>query len=485
MGNSSAFFEAVQQSLGSHLMSILSAVAVIAIGWLIAVLVRAALLRVLGALRINERLSASTGSNVDVAHPIALTAFWLILLATVVVMLNVLDIQGAASPFAGMLDKVLGYLPQLFAGLVLALVAWLVAALLRGLASKALAATSLDDKLSAEAEMKPMSQNVANVIFWLVILFFLPAILGAFKLEGLLEPVQTMMDKILAMLPNIFAAVLIGFVGWVVAKVFRSVVVNLLNATGADKLSKTVGMENLKISSVAGTLVFIFVFVPILIAALDALKIEAISRPAINMLDQMMAAVPNILSAAIILTVAWFVAKFAAGLIVSLLEGVGFNELPAKVGAGQMFQSGRTPSQLVGAVIIFFAMLFASVEAANRLEFSQVRDVVTMFIEFGGQILLGGVILMVGFWLANLAYGTLSRLSGGKPTAANIVRFGIIGLVIAMGLRAMGIADDIVNLAFGLTLGAIAIAIALSFGLGGREAAGKQMEHWLSKWRGN
>ena len=47
----------------------------------------------------------------------------------------------------------------------------------------------------------------------------------------------------------------------------------------------------------------------------------------------------------------------------------------------------------------------------------------------------------------------------------------------------MGIADDIVNLAFGLTLGSVAIAVALSFGLGGREAAGRQMEFWLSKLR--
>jgi len=55
--------------------------------------------------------------------------------------------------------------------------------------------------------------------------------------------------------------------------------------------------------------------------------------------------------------------------------------------------------------------------------------------------------------------------------------------VIAMGLRAMGIADDIVNLAFALTVGAVAVAVALSFGLGGREAAGRQMEYWLSKLR--
>lgn len=47
----------------------------------------------------------------------------------------------------------------------------------------------------------------------------------------------------------------------------------------------------------------------------------------------------------------------------------------------------------------------------------------------------------------------------------------------------MGIADDIVNMAFLLILGAVAVAIALSFGLGGREAAGRQMEHWLAKLR--
>jgi hypothetical protein len=67
---------------------------------------------------------------------------------------------------------------------------------------------------------------------------------------------------------------------------------------------------------------------------------------------------------------------------------------------------------------------------------------------------------------------------------ASIVRIAILGLVLAMGLRAMGIADDIVNLAFGLTLGALAVTVALSFGIGGRQAAGKQMEYWFSKWRG-
>ena len=91
---------------------------------------------------------------------------------------------------------------------------------------------------------------------------------------------------------------------------------------------------------------------------------------------------------------------------------------------------------------------------------------------------------MVGFWLANLAHSTISHVAGENSSGmANIARVAIMGIVTAMGLSAMGIADGIVNLAFGLTLGAVAVAVALAFGLGGREAAGKQMEHWLSKLR--
>jgi hypothetical protein len=164
---------------------------------------------------------------------------------------------------------------------------------------------------------------------------------------------------------------------------------------------------------------------------------------------------------------------------------MGFDQLPSKVGIGQVFEGGVTPSQLVGKVLVFFIMLFATVEAANRLGFEQLSQLVAMFIQFGGQVLLGSAIIGVGFWLSNLACEAIQRVGGSNASMlAGIARFGILGLVLAMGLRAMGLADDIVNLAFGLTLGAIAIAIALSFGLGGREAAGKQMEHWLGRMRG-
>ena len=319
-------------------------------------------------------------------------------------------------------NQIFGYLPRLIAGTLLMLVAWLLGdPAARAGVSQVLAKTEWDDKLTKQAGMEPMSKNVGNVLFWLVILMFIPAILGAYDLQGLLAPVQGMINKVLDMLPNMFAALVIGFVGWLVAKVMRGLVTNLLAAAGADKAGHSAGLDpSVQLSRVTGTLVFIFIFIPTLIAALDALKIEAVSKPATDMLAQILNAVPHIVAASLILVVTWYVAKFASALLSRLLAGMGFDTLPEKLGMGRAFSGQFKPSTLVGVVILFFAMLFATVEAANQLQFTQVRDVVTTFISFGGNVLLGAMILLIGFWLANLAYTAIQHASArsGRAGAA-------------------------------------------------------------------
>lgn len=366
------------------------------------------------------------------------------------------------------------------------LIAWLLASMLRSVVNRALKTGNLDSKLSASAGMKPMSGYLGDVLFWLVILMFLPAILSAFSLSGLLAPVQGMIDKLLAIVPNVFAAAVIGFVGWLVARVLRGLVTNLLIAAGADRLTQSVDSPApVRVSNLVGTLVYVFVFVPTLISALDALKIEAISRPATNMLDQFLGAVPNIIAAVVIVLVTFYVARFVAALAQKLLVAAGVDGLPAVLGVERVFAGMLQPSVLAARLIVFFAMLFATVEAANRLNFAQVRDVVTLFIEFGAHVLMGGVILVIGFWLAGLARRVIEQADREHSALfSRIAQFAILGLVFAMGLRAMGIANEIVQLAFGLVLGAIAVAVALSFGLGGREAAGKLLDRWFNQRRG-
>ena len=478
------FLASLQDTLGTHLPGILGALGILIVGWIIAVTARAGVRKSLALLRVNARVEESTEQPMDIEGGVALVVFWIILLITLIGVFNSLHLDQVSNPFNALLTQVFGYLPRFAAGVLLLILAWIVASAVRTIVARLLAATPWHRKLSAEAGMAPMNKSVGNVLFWLIMLLFVPAIVGAFDLQGLLEPVRGMIDKALDIVPNVVAAFVIGFVGWLVAKILRGIVANLLAAGGLDRVNESVGLaRSVRLSQLAGTLVFIFVFVPALIAALDALKVESVSRPATEMLEIILGAVPHIIAAALILVVTYYVARFASALLSNLLHGVGFDALPEKIGLSH-FRGTLLPSVLVGRLVLFFAMLFATVEAANRLDFEQVRDIVSGFIRFGGDVLLGGVILVIGFWLANLAFEAIRSASGEQASVfARIARVAILGLVVAMGLRAMGIADDIVNLAFGLTLGAVAVAIALSFGLGGREAAGRQMEYWLGRLR--
>ncbi len=476
----SALLVSLQNQLGSTLPMVLGAIGILVVGWIVASLLRAGIRRGGQMLGLNQKLSETLHQELDVEGWLGSGVFWLVMVITLAAVFNSLNLEAVSAPFAQLAAQVMGFLPHLISGAVLMLLAWVLATAVRAILTKVFNRSMLDTRLSAAADMKPMSGNIATAAFWLVILMFVPMILSALNMRGLLGPVENMINEMLLMLPNIVAALVIGAVGYFVAKVLRGLVTSVVAATGVDRF----GGGQLKLSSLAGTVVFVFVFVPALISALDALKIEAISKPATAMLSRFMGAIPDIFAAAVILAVTYAVAKFVADFLGRLLASLNFDALPSHFGFASGLTGTFAPSAIVSRLVVFFAMLFATVEAANRLGFTQVRDVVTTFIQFGGQIVLGSVILLIGFWLANVVSRAIRAASGEEnATGACIAKYAILALVIAMALRAMGLANDIVNLAFGLTLGAVAGAVLLAFGLGGREAAGKQMDHWLSKLR--
>ncbi len=479
MDRLNTLWDALQGALGANLAQLLGALGIFIVGWFVAALVKAGARKALGALRINARFAGTTGQKADIEGVVALALFWVVILLTLAAMFNALNLPAVSGSFAALTTQLFEYAPRVLGACLLALLAWLVATLVRGITQKVLDRTTLDERLSEHANISPISESLSNALFWLVVLLFVPAILGALQMEGLLDPLRAMTTKALDILPNVVAALVIGGVGWIVAMVLRNLATNLLRSAGADQVGQKAGLaETVQISNLVGLLVFIVVFVPALIAALDALKIDAISQPAANMLAMLMEAVPRIVGAGLILVVTWMVASFAARLLANLLATVGLDTLPARLDLQHAFR-GMAPSTLIGRVALIFAMLFATVEAGNQLGFGRFSDVITTFIEFAGDVLLGSVILIIGFMLANLASAAIVRANSGNLMLARVARLAILGIVLAMGLRAMGIADDIVNLAFGLTLGAVAVALALAFGLGGREAAGRLASRWV------
>lgn len=498
--------DSLQNSFGPALPGILGGVAILLLGWIVALVAGALTRRALGAMDANARLSAHTRTHVDIQRIAGRLVFWAILLVALIGALSFMHVEGVSGPLSAFAQTIIP-------AAVLALAAWLVATIARVVVNKALAASQLDKTLTEKADAQPMSQTVGNVVYWLVLLLFLPAIVGVLRIQGLMEPLSNMMNNLLGMLPNVLGAAVIGVAGWIIAKVVRGIVSNLLAATGIDRfMQENENTRGLRLSQLGGTLAFVLVIVPTLIAALDALRIEAISRPLTRMLDEFLQAVPNVLAAAAILILAWFIARFVAGLVSRLLANLGFDLLPERIGLGHAFAPAAAEpppatstdiegtlasdgvvkptaatrparlSDLAGRIAMFFILLFATVEAAALVGFDGVHDLLGQFIAFGADILLGLVIFVFGYWLADLAARAIERANPEGRGMARIARMAILGLVIAMGLRAMGVADDIVNLAFALVLGAVAVAVALAFGLGGRQAAGQVADRWARQY---
>jgi hypothetical protein len=199
------------------------------------------------------------------------------------------------------------------------------------------------------------------------------------------------------------------------------------------------------------------------------------------MLNTIFGALPALFGAFLVLAIAYIVARVVAGLITSLLAGLGFDTILARLGLGEEPEEGRwTPSEIVGYLVLIAVMFFATIEALRLLNFDLLAEGLAQFTAFAGQIILGLVIFAIGLYLANLAAKTI-QASGAAQAGllALAARIAILVLSGAMALRQMGLANEIVNLAFGLLLGAIAVAVALAFGLGGRDIAARELEGWL------
>ncbi len=486
-------FAQLTDQVGTYVPSLLGAIAIVVIGWFIALviagLVRRGLNRVLAKRKVGETLEAGDETTPKIGKWSGRIVFYILMAFVLAAAFQTLQLPALSGPMDSMLQELTAYIPQLVGAALLLALAWGIGAVLRLVVSKTLARTSLDEKVAESAGLesqKPLSKTLGEVVFWLPLLLLLPAVLGVLELEGLLVPLQSMFDDLFGMLPNILGAAVILLIGWFIAKILRQVVTALLGAAGLDKLGENVGMGPdagpRRLSAVLGLLVYALVLIPAAIAAFDTLQIEAISRPATTMLNQLLAAVPLIFGAAVVLGLAYLIGKVVAGLATNILAGVGFDGLFEKMGLKTPGGNENAPSQVAGYLILVAIMLIAAIEAAGLLGFGALSNLVNEFFAFGARLLLGLVIFGVGLYLGNLAYRTIPRGEGRwSGMYASAARVAIVVLATAMALQQTGVAQEIVTLAFSLVLGAIAVAAAIAFGIGAKDAAAREVNRWFDR----
>lgn len=510
--------EPIQEGIGLDLnnlkgllVQVVTAVALLILGWIVALILAKVTQTLLKRLQFDARLAQFFGNDNEAVHRISITrivsgiVFWVIFLVAVVMFLDALRLTTASQPLNTFLNQVFSFLPKLGAAIILGAVAWLVATFAKLVAIRSAQTLNLDRPLQqlTEGEAAPppilFSDMLGNTLYWFILLFFLPLILGVLDLQGALEPVQNLLNDILAALPFVLKAVIIGLVGWLIAQIVRRLVVNLMRAFGVQRLGQRLGLGQASLgeslATGAGTLVYVLILIPTAIAALEALQIAAISEPATAMLNQVLLALPRIFTAGVILVLAYVIGRFVAETVTSFLGSLGFDQvlvwldLPTPPAAAEQTtetqRPWRRPSEIVGIVVFVGIVLVGAIAAVEVLEIPALTAFVTALLVILGQVLVGIVIFAVGLYLANWAFRLVAATGGSQARfLAQAARMAILAFVGAMALQQMGIAASIVNLAFGLLFGSIAVAIALAFGLGCQAIAADQVKEWIGLLKG-
>lgn len=316
---------------------------------------------------------------------------------------------------------------------------------------------------------------IGKLVHLLVFLLFVPGIFENLGMREVSSPILNLLNTLWGYLPNILAAVLVIWVGSFIARMVRELLVPVFNRMKVNTLQEKAGIqvtETGRLSNTLAYIVYVLILIPVIIAALQVLNIQAVSAPAIRMLDTIFEFIPNILASLIIITIGCMVARFSGNIVESLIASAGFD---AKL-SERLEDKGKgfVLSKVAGKIVHIIMVIFFIVESFGVLHLDVLTGIGNAVIGYMPYILASALILLVCYVCDGLAGKALSK--NNHTVLALVSKIAIYTIGIFMVLNELGIAKEIVNTAFILIVAALAIAFAISFGIGGRDFAGKAMK---------
>ena len=478
-------FNQLLQQLGVFL-PILAIIVGLFVAWVVARIGAFLVRRAFESLKVDERASSSLDAKTQITKWASGVTFW-VLFVFVLWQLSTLAVRFIGIP-ASTVDP-LGelfneWLPRIVNVAVFFVVAWLIASVLRFLVVKVLEWTRVNERWGDVTDQKSaarVNQSIGRAVFWLTFLVFMPSILGSLGLGETAASVQGLVDQLLGFVPGIVAAIIILILGTLLARIIRQIVTGFLEGVGADRVGERFGFSKEQnaqpLSTLLGTVVYVIVMVTVIGQALAALNLGVLTNISEQILGSVTGVILGVLGATVVLGIAYYVAKFVADVASSLLAGIGLNRLPEALGFKTT--KGADLSGAVGYIVLIAIMLFAIQGTAESFGLASIAAVMGSLIALGGKVLLGLAIFVVGIYLANVAANVITTASGGGASVlAAIARWAILIFVAGIALTQAGVtlAANVIQILL-ITIGA---AAALAFGLGGRDAAAKQLDKWFS-----
>lgn len=387
---------------------------------------------------------------------------------------------------AGLWASLAASIPAFIGGILLIIVAWIVAVLVKKAVAKGLRAVGLASRFvkwhiaETEDQAETTFDTIAQILYYIVWVLFLPGIFDMFGLTSIATPIRDMTANALAFIPSIVGAIIIMVVAVVVARLVKQLVYSLVKTVNIDKyVAKFTGNKTQDgqaadtITNVLSYVAYIVVFIPIAVVALETLGISSIATPIIGVLNSVAAAIPNILVAVILLGVGFAIAKVIGDLVQNLLEGTGLNNLFNREASAST--KNINVSEIIGQVVAVVIGLFFTVEALNVLNLAILNTIGAAIIAYLPNVLIALIILGLGIFGGRFVGDLVNKATQSK-WVGEIIKGVFVVFSVFMALDQLNFANNIVNMAFLFIIGGLSVAFALSFGLGGRDFANKQLE---------
>ena len=362
--------------------------------------------------------------------------------------------------------------------LLLLALAFIVAAIVKKLVILLINKTKLKnalDKADKDGDGSKLTEYIGKLVYLVVFLLFVPGIFAALGAGSIMNPVVDMLQKIWGYVPNIIAASIILVVGLLVAKLIRELLIPVFRKIKVDKLQEKAGIEvadNAKLSNTLAYIVYVLIVIPVVIIALQALKITAISDPAVNMLTKVIGFIPNIIIGILIIIAGVWVGRLAGQIVSRLIAATGVDKKLSDQfeGKGKDFVLSKVVGIVVEVVIIFFI----TIEGLSILKLDVLSNIGEKMIGYMPKILASVIILALAYTIASLISKFMEKNGVGR--FAPLVRVAIYILAGIMIMTQLKIAKDVVFWTFIILLIGFAVAAALAFGLGGKDFAAKTLK---------
>ncbi len=379
----------------------------------------------------------------------------------------------------GLFGKILGGIPNIIIGILLFILTLIVASMARKLV------VSLGEKIGLTSKLQKMNvvkdeeqaggllSALGSLVYLIVFLIMIPSALSYLGMRNIADPLTNMLYTGLNILPSILGAGIVLFIGYLIAKILKEVISGLLKAMGVDTaINKLAKLEEGKVvfSNLIGNVIFAVIFVPIIVTALDILKLEAVSKPATNVMAMVFAFIPNIIVSAVMIAIGLFLAKLLGNIINGLVVTLGVDNYCSDENCTKILGKNK-PSNIITVIVKTFIIGIFLIEAVNALKLTVLSNISNTLLAYMPNVMAALVILTVAY----LGIKCISRVvtNRGILLVIKTVVYVFVGFMI---LNQLAIAPAIVSMAFMFMMGAVSIAFILAFGLGGKDFAKEQLD---------